>query len=219
MTAVLGGDRDEVLAAIEAQGLVAANNNGPGQVVAAGTMEQLQALAHNPPPKARLVPLSVAEPELTHEINVEGTRNVLRAAREAGVKSVVLASSAAVYGDDPEMPKHEEMATKPLSPYATSKLENERDAARFTEEGLPVVALRFFNVYGPRQNGDHPYASAVARFKDAVESGRPVQIFGDGMQTRDFVHVRDVVRDIEQLNGMSSVALTAGQEILLPVAG
>ncbi len=142
------------------------------------------------------VPLSVAEPKLTHDINTEGTRTVLAAARDAGIQGVVLASSAAVYGDDPEMPKREYMPAKPLSPYAVSKLENERDALKSTEDGIPVIALRFFNVYGPRQKGNHPYASAVARFKEAAESGAPVQIFGDGSQTRDFVHVKDVARAI-----------------------
>lgn len=153
------------------------------------------------------VPLSVSDPEHTENVNVSGTRNVLNVARGKGVQRVVLASSAAIYGGDPELPKREDMQPNPLSPYAASKVENEKDAERMSNEGLPTTALRFFNVYGLRQKGDHPYASVVPRFKEVIEAEETVKIFGDGSQTRDFVHVRDVARSI-------LLALRASPEVL-----
>ena len=139
------------------------------------------------------VPASIEDPDYTHEVNVTGTRNVFKAAREAGVKRVVYASSAAVYGDYPELPKTEESPLQPKSPYAESKIANEIDAST---SGLPTVGLRFFNVYGPGQEANHPYASVIPRWVAAVEEGRPVELHGDGTQTRDFIHVQDVARAI-----------------------
>ncbi|MDD3531254.1 MAG: NAD-dependent epimerase/dehydratase family protein [Candidatus Pacebacteria bacterium] len=139
------------------------------------------------------VPESVENPTLTHEVNVIGTRNVFDAARRAGVSKVVYASSAAVYGDHPELPKTEESPLQPKSPYATSKVANEADALA---SGLSTVGLRFFNVYGPRQDANHPYASVIPRWVAAAKDNRMIELHGGGVQTRDFIHVHDVARAI-----------------------
>ena len=155
------------------------------------------------------VPESVSHPTRCHEINVEGTRRVLVAAAQAGVHRVVLASSCAVYGDDPTMPKTETSPVAPASPYADSKLAGERLCA---EAKIPAVALRFFNVYGPRQDPRGPYAAAVPKFLEAARAGSPLTIFGDGHQTRDFVYVDDVTAALEHaalspsLSGVYNVA-------------
>ena len=140
------------------------------------------------------VPESVSHPARCHEINVEGTRRVLAAAAQAGAKRFVLASSCAVYGDEPTMPKTETSQTAPASPYAESKLAGEKLCA---QAPLPSVALRFFNVYGPRQDPRGPYAAAVPRFLEAASAGNPLTIFGDGHQTRDFVYVEDITAALE----------------------
>ena len=140
------------------------------------------------------VPGSIEEPERCYAINVEGTLNVLRAAHQAGVERVVLASSAAVYGESGE-PIAEDHEKKPLSPYAASKLAMEEAALMYHRVyGLPVVCLRYFNVYGPRQRPDSPYAAVIPAFIRAMLEGRPPVIYGDGEQRRDFVYVDDVVR-------------------------
>lgn len=140
------------------------------------------------------VPESVAHPARCDEINVEGTRRVLSVAAEAGAQRLVLASSCAVYGDEPTMPKTETSPVAPASPYAKSKLAGEKLCTQAT---LPAVALRFFNVYGPRQDPRGPYAAAVPRFLEAARAGTPLTIFGDGHQTRDFVFVEDVTAALE----------------------
>ena len=140
------------------------------------------------------VPESVSHPARCREINVEGTRRVLAAAAQAGAKRFVLASSCAVYGDEPTMPKTETSPTAPASPYAESKLAGEKLCA---QAPLPSVALRFFNVYGPRQDPRGPYAAAVPRFLEAARAGNPLTIFGDGHQTRDFVYVEDITAALE----------------------
>src|SRR3954451_25464498 len=141
------------------------------------------------------VPLSMAEPERTNAVNVGGTVNVLQAARAAGVRRVVLACSCAAYGDGPEQPKHENLVPRPMSPYAAQKIACELYAQTYTRAyGLPCVALRFFNVYGPRQDPKSEYAAAIPRFTTRLLAGQRPIVFGDGQQTRDFVHVSDVVR-------------------------
>jgi UDP-glucose 4-epimerase len=141
------------------------------------------------------VPRSVAEPLLTDEVNVHGTLNVLMAARDAGVKRVVVASSCAVYGDDPELPKRETLRAWPTSPYAVSKLATEQYARVASDLlGIEAVALRYFNVFGPRQDPAGDYAAVVPKFLERMLNGKPPIIFGDGGQTRDFVYVHDVVR-------------------------
>lgn len=133
----------------------------------------------------------LADPAGSTEVNVTGTVRVLQAAAAAGVRRVVFASSAAVYGDTPAPVKKETDAPDPLSPYAVAKLASERLGA--TCPGVEFTALRFFNVYGPRQAVDSPYAAVVPIFLRALEAGRPLPVFGDGNQTRDFTSVKDIV--------------------------
>ena len=138
---------------------------------------------------------SVADPMSSNDVNVTGTLNVLVAARDAAVERVVYASSAAVYGNADVLPLHEGMPTRPASPYGVSKLAGERYLEAFTlTYGLPTVALRYLNVFGPRQNARSEYASAIPRFISCTLGGDAPTIFGDGEQARDFVFVDDVVQ-------------------------
>ncbi len=138
---------------------------------------------------------SVEEPLQSHEANATGTLKVLLAARDAGVKRVVFASSSSVYGDSPTMPKLESMATAPLSPYAVNKLTGEEYCKVFHRVyGVPAVALRYFNVFGPRQDPTSAYAAAIAAFASAILAGERPTVYGDGLQTRDFTFVSNVVR-------------------------
>ncbi len=138
---------------------------------------------------------SVEDPILTSRVGVEGTLNVLVAARDVGAKKVVFASSAAVYGDSPILPKREDMRPEPKSPYAVAKLAGEGFCLAFNEVyGMRNVALRYFNVYGPRQDPASEYAAVIPRFVSAYLAGKAPVIFGDGEQTRDFVYVKDLVR-------------------------
>lgn len=137
---------------------------------------------------------SIERPRENHEINITGTLNVFEAARTNGVKRVVVASSAAVYGNSPELPKHEEMKPEPKSPYAVAKIACEYYLRIYAElHGLECVALRYFNVFGPRQNPSSPYSGVISIFSSRIQQGLPVTIFGDGEQTRDFVNIKDVV--------------------------
>ena len=138
---------------------------------------------------------SVKRPRDNHDINITGTLNVLTAARDKGVKRVVFASSAAVYGNNPELPKREDMKPEPESPYGLAKVAAEHYLAVFAKlYGLETVGLRFFNAYGPRQDPDSLYSGVISRFVKAVLDGNPPAVFGDGKQTRDFVFVDDVVQ-------------------------
>ena len=140
------------------------------------------------------VPRSMESPQLTHEINGTGTLNVLMAARYNHVGKVVYAASCAVYGDTAALPLREDMLPNPLSPYAASKLAGEYYCRVFQlAYALPTACLRFFNVYGPRQDPDSQYAAVVPRFINRIAGGNPPLIFGDGKQTRDFVFVKDVI--------------------------
>jgi nucleoside-diphosphate-sugar epimerase len=141
------------------------------------------------------VPRSIAEPVASLESNINGTQNVLLAARDAGVRRVVYASSSSVYGDTPTLPKSEEMPANPQSPYAIHKLTGELLCRVFTQiYGLETVALRYFNVFGPRQDPNSQYAAVIPRFVMALlEKQRPV-VFGDGEQTRDFTYIENVVQ-------------------------
>ena len=141
------------------------------------------------------VPVSMREPERTNDVNVGGTLRVLEAARRSGVERVVMACSCAAYGDGPEQPKHEGLGVRPASPYAAQKIAGELYLQTYTRAyGLPCVALRFFNVYGPRQDPKSEYAAVIPRFATLLLQGKRPIIYGDGQQTRDFVHVSDVVR-------------------------
>ena len=140
------------------------------------------------------VPRSVKNPQASHEVNITGTLNVLLAARDTSVKKVIYASSCAVYGDTPTLPIKEEMLPNPQSPYAATKLAGEYYCQVFHQVyGLPTVCLRYFNVYGPRQDPDSQYAAVIPKFIRRVIDDKPPIIFGDGEQTRDFTFIIDVV--------------------------
>jgi nucleoside-diphosphate-sugar epimerase len=141
------------------------------------------------------VPQTVEDPVGSAMVNEIGTLSVLESARKHNVKRVVLASSCAVYGDDPELPKNERMITKPLSPYAVQKLTDEYYARLYTDlYGLETVCLRYFNVYGPRQDPTSPYSGVISIFMSKAVSKEAPVIYGSGNQYRDFVFVKDVVR-------------------------
>lgn len=140
------------------------------------------------------VPRSVEDPLSAHEANATGTLKVLMAARDAGVKRVVYASSSSVYGESPTLPKREDMPTEPLSPYAVNKLTGEEYCKVFARiYGLPTVALRYFNVFGPRQDPKSQYAAAIPGIASRMLRGERPILYGDGEQTRDFTYVQNVV--------------------------
>ena len=140
------------------------------------------------------VPRSIADPLTSHHVNATGTLDVLIAAREAGVKRVVYASSSSVYGNSPVLPKREDMPLAPISPYASSKLAGESYCQAFTHAyGLETVCLRYFNVFGPRQDPESQYAAVIPKFIIALLSGNQPTIYGDGHQSRDFTYVTNVV--------------------------
>ena len=140
------------------------------------------------------VPRSVKDPASSHAVNATGTLNVLIAARDAGVRRVVYAASSSAYGNTAELPKHEGMRPNPLSPYAAAKLAGELYCAAFAASyGLETVALRYFNIYGPRQDPGSAYAAVIPKFTMAALNGEAPVIFGDGEQTRDFTHVDNAV--------------------------
>ena len=141
------------------------------------------------------VPLSVADPLTSHAINITGYLNILNAARLANVKRVVHASSAAVYGIPIELPLTENSKTTPLSPYGLEKLVMDQYAALYKElYKVSTMGLRYFNVFGPRQNPDSPYSGVISKFAALATQKKPFTIFGDGLQTRDFIYVKDVAR-------------------------
>jgi nucleoside-diphosphate-sugar epimerase len=144
------------------------------------------------------VPRSVENPMEAHDVNITGTLNVLWAARMAGVRRVVFSSSSAVYGECPINPRTETTMPDPASsPYAVNKLAGESYCRMFAHVyGLETVALRFFNVYGPRQDAASPYAAVIPKFIDALKASTPPTIYGDGEQSRDFVHIKDCVAAI-----------------------
>jgi UDP-glucose 4-epimerase len=140
------------------------------------------------------VPETVGNPLASERVNYRGTLNILEAARHAGVQRVMFACSAAVYGDLPELPKQESMPVRPLSPYAVDKLASEQACQMYTYlYGLETVSLRYFNVFGPRQDPSSPYSGVISIFTDYINQGKQPTIYGDGEQTRDFVYVSDVV--------------------------
>lgn len=141
------------------------------------------------------VPRSINDPTTTNEVNVSGTLNLLDAANQAGVRRVVYASSSSVYGDSERLPKREDMVPNPLSPYAVSKLAGEQYCRVFSQiYGLETVALRYFNVFGPRQDPNSQYSAVIPKFVTAILQGRSPVIYGDGEQSRDFTYVENVVR-------------------------
>jgi len=140
------------------------------------------------------VPRSINDPITTNEVNVGGTLNILDAAKEFGVRRVVFASSSSVYGDNPELPKHEGMKPNPLSPYAVSKLTGEHYLRVFNRlYGIETIALRYFNVFGPKQDPNSQYSAVIPKFIKAIYENRQPIIYGDGTQSRDFTFVKNVV--------------------------
>jgi UDP-glucose 4-epimerase len=156
---------------------------------------------------------SIDNPLVDMQVNYGGTLHVLEYARANGVKKVVFASSAAVYGDVATLPVGEDTPTRPVSPYGIDKLASEHALDYYAQvHGVPGAALRFFNVYGPRQDPSSPYSGVISIFADRARAGRTLTIFGDGGQTRDFIYVGDVVRAI-------AVALGDGGSLVANVAG
>ena len=152
------------------------------------------------------VPESMEDPIGCYETNVIGSLNILRAAQQAGVRRVVLASSAAIYGERDEVVSEYDMPV-PVSPYAASKLSMENLAQMFTRAyGLETVCLRFFNVFGPRQSPDSPYAAAIPRFTQDLIDNNQVTILGNGGQTRDFVYIDDVIQGLIKAGEVDGVA-------------
>jgi len=141
------------------------------------------------------VPRSIADPLSTNKVNITGTLNVLLAARDNNVKKVIYASSSSVYGDTPTLPKREDMVSNPQSPYALTKLVGEYYCRVFHQiYDLPTICLRYFNVYGPRQDSDSQYAAVIPIFITRLSENKPPIIYGDGEQTRDFTFVKDAIQ-------------------------
>jgi len=167
------------------------------------------------------VPRSVANPLATHHANATGTLMVLEAARRHGGLHTVVASSSSVYGSNPILPKHEELATRPLSPYAGSKLVTEGYTLAWASSyGMPTLAFRFFNVFGPLQPAGHAYAAVIPAFVHAALTGTPLTVHGDGSQSRDFTYVGSVVGAITDavlrtVSSPSPVNLAFGTRVTL----
>lgn len=163
----------------------------------------------------RVMP-SISDPRTTHDVNVTGTLNVLVAARDAGVKRVVYSTSSSAYGEQPELPLKETMAANPLHPYGLQKWIGELNSALFSKlYNLETVSLRYFNVYGLRAPSEGAYASVIARFLYQRKTGQPLTIVPDGTMTRDFTHVRDVVR----ANILAAESPSAGRGEVINIGG
>ncbi len=161
------------------------------------------------------VPESIQKPEEAKQINTQGTINVLNAAKECKVKKVIFFSSSAIYGDNPELPKIEIMLPEPKSPYAETKLAGEYYSRTYSDEyNQPTAVLRLFNVFGPRQDPDSPYAAVIPIFIKKTLKNEDIVIFGDGEQTRDFVYVKEVVEasvlTVEKGDSIYNVGLGKG---------
>jgi nucleoside-diphosphate-sugar epimerase len=153
------------------------------------------------------VPRSVEDPATSNRANIDATLSVLLAARDAGVKRLVYAGSSSAYGDTPTLPKHEAMPTNPLSPYALQKLVGEQYCQLFTRlYGFETVTIRYFNVFGPRQDPGSPYSGVISLFSTALLEGRQPVIYGDGEQTRDFTYVANVVDGVLRACGAAGAA-------------
>lgn len=166
------------------------------------------------------VPRSIKNPVATSQVNTEGFLNILIAARDAGIKRIVYASSSSVYGDNTDSRKQESKTGKPLSPYAVSKITNELYASVFAMHyNMELIGLRYFNVYGPNQDPNGPYAAAIPLFMNALLFGKPSVIYGDGNQTRDFTFVENAVQaniralfteNKEAVNKVYNIAVSEG---------
>jgi UDP-glucose 4-epimerase len=140
------------------------------------------------------IPRSINDPITSNEVNVMGTLNILDAAKNAGVRRIIYASSSSIYGDDPELPKHEGMLPNPLSPYAVSKLAGEKYCQVFSRlYGIETVILRYFNVFGPRQDPNSQYSAVIPKFIKLISNNQQPTIYGDGTESRDFTYVSNIV--------------------------
>ncbi len=164
---------------------------------------------------------SVEDPGTSNAVNAGGTLNILLAAREKGVKRVIYASSSSIYGDTPTLPKHEEMPSHPLSPYALQKYIGEQYCRLFYQlYGLETISLRYFNIFGPKQDPNSLYSAVIPKFIDALVQGRVPIIFGDGEQSRDFTYIENVVQanllamSAEHLHGQA-INIACGKRISL----
>jgi UDP-glucose 4-epimerase len=164
---------------------------------------------------------SIEDPETSNAVNVGGTLNILLAAKETGVKRVIYASSSSVYGDTPALPKQEEMPSNPLSPYALQKYIGEQYCRLFYQlYGLDTISLRYFNIFGPKQDPNSLYSAVIPKFIDALVRDRPPIIFGDGEQSRDFTYIENVVQanllamSAEHLHG-EAINIACGKRISL----
>jgi UDP-glucose 4-epimerase len=160
------------------------------------------------------VPLSIEHPKACYDINVKGTKNILQESLKAGVKKVIFPSSASIYGVNLNMPLKEDEPYNPLSPYAESKAEGEKLCLEYSKKGLKTCILRYFNVYGPRQDARSPYSGVITLFMGMAKNNEDILIYGNGKQTRDFIHISDIVKAnvlaMEKLEGIYNVA--AGDE-------
>lgn len=157
------------------------------------------------------VPRSIQDPVSSNAVNVGGTVTMLKACVDSDVRRFVFASSSSVYGDTPTLPKQEDMPANPLSPYAVSKLSGEQYCAVFSKTyGIETICLRYFNVFGPRQDPRSQYAAVIPKFIEAVMDGRPPMIYGDGQQSRDFTYVANVV----QANILASTVESTGNLVM-----
>jgi len=167
------------------------------------------------------IPLSIEDPVFDSDVNVRGTLNVLEACRKSGVKRVVYASSSALYGNPEKIPTPETCYPDPLSPYGTSKMAGEYYTKVYSSlYGLETVSLRYFNVYGPRQNPDSPYSGVLSIFSKNIKEKQSLTVFGDGRQRRDFVNVRDVVEAnilAATADGVSGEAFNIGTGIAVSI--
>ncbi len=167
------------------------------------------------------VPRSIKNPRASHDANLTGTLNVLLAARDQQVKRVVMASSSSVYGNSPQLPKVETLEPAPLSPYAVTKLAGEYYAQVFAKlYGVSAFCLRYFNVFGPRQDPNSQYAGALAKFVSCALRGEPYPVYGDGEQSRDFTYIENVVRAnllaaASELDGAATMNIAGGARTTL----
>jgi UDP-glucose 4-epimerase len=190
---LFSGKMENVAPFLEKENVILVNGSITDLALLKKTFEGADGIFHDA--AIASVPYSVAHPLETHDVNVSGTLNVLIAARDCGVKNVVFASSAAVYGDSPELPKREDRIPETLSPYAVTKLAGEYYCSVFSRlYGVRCVSLRYFNVFGPRQDPSSPYSGVISKFIANTLSHQPLVVFGDGRQTRDFVYVKNVVQ-------------------------
>jgi UDP-glucose 4-epimerase len=171
------------------------------------------------------VPRSVDDPTSTNDVNVVGTLNLLMACRQAGVRRVVYASSSSAYGDDPTLPKVETLPANPISPYAVAKLAAEHYCRTFARlYGLETVSLRYFNVFGPRQDPDSKYSAVIPRFLEQGLNHEPLEVHGDGLQSRDFTYIDNVVlgnllsMDVPGVSGEVFNVACGSQHTLIAIA-